>query len=159
MSMLVGADARIHYTNKRGEVLRMYSPEDAARLEALRQATYFLVVNGGADEPARCVNCGRKHAYLTRACTEQPFRGLRGALYRYAKITNDGKLRMRLNGIHDLANLHPRTARDLQSEDAEGEDILAFELGAAIPISTERAMRYVEALKLRRVMPPYILES
>lgn len=149
------------YANKRGELIRVYSPEDAARLEALRQATYFLVVNGGADEPARCKNCGRKHAYLTRACTEQPFRGLRGALYRYAKITNDGKLRMQLDNIRDLSSAHPYTAHSLRpNEDGEGgEDILAFELGAAIPISAERAMRYVEALKMRRVMPPYVLES
>ena len=153
------------YVNARGEVVRLYTPEDARLLEELRRATYFLVVNGGVDEPARCRNCGRKHAYLTRACVEQPFRGLRGALYRYAKVANDDKLRTALDALPALATRHPYTAHSLQPKmegnevGAGGEDVLAFELGAAIPISEERAQRYVRSLVMRRVKPPYILES
>lgn len=148
------------FTNARGGAIRLYSPEDAQFIEQLRLSTYFLVKNGGADDPAPCRRCGRKHTYLTRGCVEQPFRGLRGALYRFAKVTNNDELRVYLDSrqIPDLATRHPFTAHALKP-DEHGEDVLAFELGAAIPISEERALKYVEMLKMRRVKPPYILES
>jgi hypothetical protein len=155
MSELILPDV---YTTPGGGVLQAYSPKDIERYDALRRAQYFLVVNGGADAPARCRQCGRKHMYLTRACVEQPFRGLRGALYRYAKVTRDSALTSRLRRLPDLASRHPQMAHSLQP-DEEGEDVIAFQLGVAEPITEAKAQQLVEALKQRRVRPPYILEE
>lgn len=139
---------------------QLYTPGDMLMIEALRNSTYFLVRNGGADSPAKCGRCGAIHAYLTRMCIEQPYRGLLGALYAYVRITHDAAHMRRISGLRAMPYLHdghPYTAHERAP--VEGEEIVAYELGAAEPIDEKRAMRYAEALRIRRVQPPYILEG
>lgn len=97
-------------------------------------------------------------------CIEQPYKGLRGALYAYARVTanTDHKRRVQaLASVPYLHTQHPYTAHGetLRITGGEGEDVVAYELGAAEPIDEKRALRYAEALKVRRVQPPYILDG
>lgn len=149
----------LQLVNPAGQRVQAYTREDWEQLERIRRGQYFLVKNGGADEPARCGRCGRKHAYLTRSCIEQPFRGLRGALYKAARVSRDERLRGRLlEGIPELERFHPYTAHGLLGA-RDRWALLAFEVGAVEPIDEARALRYADALRLARVPKPYIPEG
>jgi hypothetical protein len=162
--LLTGPRAMDAYLSLNG--MRALTTLQWERIKALRNAEYFLVLNGvgtNVDDRARCGRCGAKHRVLTRECIYQPYRGLRGALHAYCVVRSSrGDQRASLFGkmLPDLEDAHPHTARAGLLPDAAGnvlaEDILALEVGGVEAISAWDAERLVERLKYRGVPQPYI---
>lgn len=127
----------------------LLSPQDYAVVQRLRSAEFFLVRNDGSHgERLRCGRCGRKHAYFTWFCCEQPFRGLRDALYAFTKVRHaDARARRILELIPDLGAAHPETARGLTRE--VGEDVLGIAVGLAEPITAVTARRFASIIQGR----------
>jgi len=82
--------------------LGIWTPEEAARFDAMRNAEYVLVRNDGSER-WRCRLCNRQHEHFTWMCVERPFRGLVGGLYAY--WVNVGGAR--------IADLSPRQRQTL----------------------------------------------
>lgn len=160
-ALLMGAQAEGAYLMLAGR--RVFTPEERARLDEIRNSSFFLVANGrgtttSVDDRARCSNCGsKKHPYLTRLCIPQPYRGLRGALWAYVKNRrDDGKASVLGSLLPDLKDAHPFTAHSLQPN-VYGEDVLALELGTAIPIKEEEAKRFARMIREKGGQPPWVL--
>lgn len=140
-------------------IQRFYTPKELAELERIKQAQFFLIRNGRADDdPVACPKCGRVEMYLTLGCIERPFNGLVEGLYAYAKVRSDDGRASRLGVlIQDLDRAHPFTANKLRPDEV-GEDLLAWSLGIAEPISREVAYRQAQAINDRGLDPPLVLE-
>lgn len=140
-------------------IQRFYTPTELAELERIKQAQFFLIRNGRADDdPVACPRCGRVEMYLTLGCIERPFNGLVEGLYAYARVSSDRERASRLGAaIQDLEQAHPFTANKLRPDEA-GEDLLAWSLGIAEPISRETAYRQMQAINDRGLDPPLVLE-
>jgi len=144
----------------------MLLPEEAAALERVRLSQFFLVRNDGSS--GERWPCGRHkdglydqpvyHSYFTLMCIERPFRGLRDALFAYAKASSDDGLERRmLRQFPELRALgHPGTGKKWAPE-MPGEQLLAVVLGRAEPIPGSRARLLEVAINARRPPERFIL--
>lgn len=140
-----------------------WSPDEAARFDALRSSEYCLVRIDGAGERWRCNRCNQKHAHFTYWCVERPFKGLAHGLYAYwANVGNarssdlSPSQRERLDVLAPifgnrpvpLAQSHPATSAGLETPD---RDVLvgAQVLGSIDPISRAKARLLVEIINSR----------
>jgi hypothetical protein len=137
----------------------LYTPKELAELERIKQAEFFLIRNGRADDdPVRCPHCGRPEMYLTLGCIERPFNGLVEGLYAYVvNSSNRERARILDSYIQELERAHPFTANKLRPAEA-GEDLLAWSLGIAEPISRAKAYALAQAINERGLQPPLVLE-
>jgi hypothetical protein len=138
---------------------QFYTPKELAQLERIKQAEFFMMRNGRADDdPAVCPECGRTEMYLTLGCIERPFNGLVEGLYAFVVASsNREKARIIDAYIQDLEAAHPFTANKLRPSEA-GEDLLAWSLGIAEPISRDKAYAQARAINDRGLQPPLVLE-
>lgn len=132
----------------------IYTAEEMAELDQIRNATYFLLRNSGPnDDPAPCKECKSIHPYFTLRCIERPWKGLDSVLQGYVSVrSDDDKARVLATRFSHLDALHPQTARLLKPHD-RGEDLVAFSLGLVEPITKETAERLVWRINLSGLKP------
>lgn len=141
-----------------------WSPEEAARFDALRSSEYVLILNdGSAGERWPCKECGLLHRHFTLLCIERPFRGLTHGLYAY--WANVGGRRTDDLSPTQIANLdvlkpvfgeqpiplassHPSTAAALGTDDRDAL-LGATVLGMVDPISTPKARLRIEMINAK----------
>jgi hypothetical protein len=141
----------------------IWTPEQAARYDALRNAEYCLVRIDGDGERWRCGRCNQKHTHYTLMCLPRPWRGLTHALYAYwanAGSARESDLSPAQRANLDilapifggrptpLATAHPLTAAVAGVDD---RDVMvgATVLGSIDPISRPKAALYVELINSR----------
>lgn len=104
----------------------------------------------GVDEPTY-------HEYFTVMCIDRPWRGLDGALWAYASITSDDRVKsMVMNNLPALQTVHPETYARLQP-DSSGEELVAIALGTLEPISESKARQLAARINAARPPRPFIL--
>jgi hypothetical protein len=140
-----------------------WTPEEAARFDALRNASYVLVRIDGVGERWRCNRCNGRHTHFTLMCVERPFRGLLDGLHAYWANVGDagtGNLspaqQRRLDVLTPifggrplpLGTAHPRMAADLATDE---RDVLigSTVLGSLDPIPPAKARLLVEIINMR----------
>jgi hypothetical protein len=168
LKSLVEAARLIQRPGQRSVRLRLggsISTEEWVEWERLRNSQYFLVRNRGRfGERMRCGRCSGAHVengltvvdatyheFLTFACVDRPWRGLDGALWGYATITQNDRLQNTLSEMgSNLAEIHPRTYGSLAS--SESMDIVAIALATRDDledITKEKADALVERINAR----------
>lgn len=147
--------------------LGFLTPEAAARLDAIENAT-FVLIRMDQGEHWRCDLCGAKRhtqwgteyaTAFTKLCVPRPFRGASQALY--TRLMNLGgarpgdlspSQRRQVQGIGlpagDLAAAHPRAAQSLGTPSGS-VDYVDWLLGSAIPISEDEARRFASLINGR----------
>lgn len=144
--------------------LGMLSPDEAARLYAIEQASWVLVRIDGEAERWRCNRCGCRHAHFTLMCVERPFRGLREGLRAYwhntglARPADLSPQQQQHKGLLDkmfdgkappaLAARHPEMARRLATPERD-IDIGALTLGVVDPIDDQTARQKIARINAR----------
>lgn len=140
-----------------------WTPEEAARFDALRSAEYCLVRIDGSGERWKCDRCGGKHSHFTLMCVERPFKGLKQGLKAYwasagaaraADLSPTQKANLDVlapifgGRPVPLATAHPQTAAGL---DVAERDVLvgAEILGTIDPISKAKAQLLAALINAR----------
>lgn len=149
------------------------TPDQMARWRQLRESRFMLVRNNGSTTGERYA-CRRHveqsrrlppgvsfkavfHEYFTCMCVNMPWRGLETALYGYATLRSDERLKHKLTEwLPDLAVGHPKTFGHERPQEP-GEDIIAVALGALEPISEARARALADKINGRRPPVPFEL--
>jgi hypothetical protein len=137
------------------------------RWQRYQDSRFFLVRNRGGDTGER-FRCSRHayepgisepvyHEFMTLMCVDRPWRGLDGALYAYATITSDERLKsMILRDLPAANNAHPATFGNL-TPNFDGEELIAVSLGIAEPITQAHAKRLADEINSRRPPKPFEL--
>lgn len=159
----VSAEQLASFMRERGlrrlRVPDLLLPEHLAAYRRLRDSKFFLVRNrdGMTGERYRCSvrelhNCNGLHEFLTYMGVYRPFRGLEGALWGYAQVSNNRRFRNRLlDWAPHLESGHPQLAKSLQPAEP-GVDIIAVAIGVLEPISQTRAQSLIDDINAKR--PP-----
>lgn len=141
----------------------IWSPEEAARFDAIVASEYCLVRIDGDGERWRCNRCNAKHTHFTLMCVERPFKGLRQGLKAYWANAGSARAsdlsptqRERLDALAPifgdrpipLATAHPKTAAGMNVAD---RDVMvgALILGSIDPISRAKALLLASVINAR----------
>lgn len=150
------------------------SNETMAEQELLLSNMYFLVVQGDAfGERLRCIECNRRHDYITLRCIPKPITGMANGLYAYYRALSDNyrpgelspanKLRLEqikevIGQMPDLASVHPEMARKVV-QDIGPSDLKmgAVALGVLEGISPTEAKSFEQKINDKGIRPPFKL--